>query len=1162
MKKLHFQAMPLCFVDALPGLKKQFWMRISFVFVSILLSGLQIIMANEGFGQKLEDEIITVDAMDETLQDIFQDIEIQTPFRFAYDPVQVADYKVSISETSIKLDTALKLILKDTPLMFRLIDDKILVYSPSQSRAIKPLEQHRGILSFQKVGLKSYALTLTGKVVSQSGEPLIGVNVLVKGTDKGTATNFEGRFELNDVNENDVLIISYIGYQTTEIPVDGRSSITITLLEDSQTLDEVVVVGYGTQKKVNVIGSVTSVGSEEITASPVGAISNALAGRLPGGIFMQENGEPGNDQANIRIRGNATLGNNSPLVVVDGIPGRDLNSLNPNDIEDITVLKDASAAIYGAQAANGVILVTTKRGKKDVPTKVTYGFYEGALTPTMLPEMADAATYATMIRENQSYRGVDESNMLFSEEDVEKYRSGEYPWTHPNTDWFDAALKDYSSTRQHNLSVTGGGDKISYFGSFGAQNDNGLYTNSNTSYKRYNFRGNVDIEVNEYLDLGLDITGIQENRMYSGVSFSTIFRTIRRMYPTDHAIFPNGLPGPDIEFGEQPMVIPSEETGFDDDKRYRSNNLFSANLKIPWIEGLSLNSYFAYDIYFQKRKLFQKPWTLYSLNEEAYLAAGNTGKEDGSEFLIPSQKGFSEPRVTDYSTNSNSSTFNFKINYSKTLNNLHNLSAFVAYEQQEGFNESFNAYRRYFVSDRLPYLFAGGDEEKDNNGSVGFGARQNYFGRISYNYDETYMFQFSLRRDGSVNFSEEAGRWGNFPSVLVGWRPSQHDWWKNGVSFIDYFKLKASWGQMGNDRVAAFQYLASYGFATGGTFGADKTYFPGLLQQGAPNPNITWEVANVFNFGWESQFLNSKFSFDTDFFYERRNNILVQRNVSVPQFVGITLPDENFGIVENYGFELLLGFNDSKGDFGYGFSGNLAFARNRIIESDEPERPVPWQVRTGKPQGALLLYKSLGIFRDEEHVNSMAHVAGARPGDIIIEDFDGDGEITANDRQLFPLTTTPELTFGLNFNFSYKNWELSGLIQGHGRALRRVYNDLRAGTAGNYFQYDAEDRWTPDNIDGTKPRAYQWTEEYWRSSHITDFNYSDVSYARLRNLKLNYRLPASVMDFIGIQSARIYASGQNLWLIYSGNDIMDPELFGMQSYPIMKVISVGAQISF
>lgn len=1160
MKNLNFGRYMRSKIDALMH-KKRFWMKFSFILLATVFIGIEFLVAKEGYGQELKSEIIALQVEDASLASVFHQIEEQTDLRFAYDPDLVAPYRVTLSHTAVDVKTALEDLLTPTALTYKVLKNKVLIQAKIKQRVAPKISAFEPAYLVKQAELKAYELNLSGTVLDQQGQPLIGVNILVKGTDKGASTDFNGGFTISDVDENAVLVVSYIGYQTQEVPVNGKSNLSITLIEDSQTLDEVVVVGYGTQKKVNVIGSVTTVSSDEITAAPVSKISNALAGRLPGAIFMQDGGEPGKDESTIRIRGNATLGNNSPLVVVDGIPGRDINSLHPEDIESITVLKDASAAIYGARAANGVILVTTKRGSTDTKPVLTYGFYEGLLSPTKLPEVVDAATYATMIRENQSYRGVSESNMLYSEEDVEKYRSGDYPWTHPNTDWYSEALNKFSSTRHHNLSVSGGGKDIGYFASFGAQSDDGIYTNSITNYKRYNFRVNLDYKINPYLSLGMDLTGSKEDGLYPSKSASSIFQTLRRSYPTQHALFPNGFPGPDIEFGDQPMVSASEETGFDDNKTYRSNNIFSANLKLPWVEGLSVSSYYAFDVYNRKRKLFQKPWTLYSFDDNAYLAAGNTGVEDGSEFLIGTKRGFSEPRVTNYSNNNTSSTFNFKIDYTNTFGTDHSVSAFVAYEQNEGFNEGFSAYRRFFVSDQLPYLFAGGDEAKDNNETVSIGARQNYFGRISYNYKEQWLFQFSLRRDGSLNFSEEAGRWGNFPSLLLGWRASESNWWKNNVKAIDYFKLKASWGQLGNDLVSQFQYLTRYGFTRGLALGDSKGYIQGLEQSGFPNPNITWEVANVFNFGWESQFFNSKFGFDADFFYERRNNILVKRNKSVPQFTGITLPDENFGIVDNYGVELILSYNNSINEFHYGMSGNVTFARNEIIESDEPERPVPWQVRTGKPQGAHLLYKAIGIFRDEEHVNSLPHVTGARPGDIIIEDFDGDGEITSRDQQLFPLTTTPELTFGFNFNMSYKNWDLRGLVQGHGRALRYIYDDARAGTAGNYFQYDADDRWTPDNIDGTKPRAYEWTEEYWRSTHITDYHYTDVSYARLKNLQLSYTIPRNLIQKIGISSAKIYASGQNLWLIYSGNKIMDPEVGGIGAYPIMKVYSMGVQVT-
>jgi len=1023
-----------------------------------------------------------------------------------------------------------------------------------------------GIFILSQLVVSAQQITVSGTVTDSQDQPMPGVTIIVKGTTNGTVSGADGSYTIGNVGVNDVLVFSFVGMHTQEIEVNNQTSINVSLEEETIGLEEVVAIGYGTQRRENVIGSVTAVRSEELTAAPVGRVSNALAGRLPGGIFMQESGEPGNDAATIRIRGLSTLNNNNPLVVIDGIPGRDLNSLNPEDIESVTVLKDASAAIYGARAANGVILVQTKGGTLDTPATFTYNFYEGFLSPTKLPEMADAPTYARMVRELQTYRDVDEANMLYSEEDIAKYESGEYPWTHPNTDWFEEALKDYSTTRHHNFSVSGGTRNITYHGSLGTQFDDGIYTNSATSYKRNNLKINVNAKINEYLTVGLDVVGVQENRHYPTKSASSIYNTgLMRMYPTSHAIFPGtDLPGPDIEYGDQPMVSASDKTGFDDDKRYRSNNIISASLKIPGVEGLTLSGYYAYDLYVQDRKLFQKPWTLYTLDKEAYLAAGNTGKEDGTDFIFGKTIGFPEPRVTNTFNTNDSRTTNLKLDYANTFKEVHNLEAFVAYEQNEYNSRGFNAFRRFFVSDRLPYLFAGGDAEKNNNEWVGLDARVNYFGRLSYNYASTYFFQFSFRRDGSLRFSEESGRWGNFPSVLIGYRPSEQAWFKDNVSFINNLKLRASWGQMGNDQVDAFQYLTSYGFERGYTYAENKAFLSGLDQANVPNPNITWEVANVYNFGWEAMMLNNKLTWETDLFYERRTDILVKRNVSVPQFTGISLPDENFGIVENRGVETVLSYRDRSEQLSYGLSGNFAFARNKVVEYDEPEQSVEWQQRTGKPMNAYLLYKYLGVFRDEAHLASYPHVSGARPGDLILEDYDGDGEITTDDRQLFPLTTIPEITFGFSFDLTYRNWELRGLVQGQARGMRYIYNQKIVGTGGNYLLWDAEDRWTPDNIDGTKPRAFERVEEYWRDDFNNDYMYADISFARLKNLQLSYKLPQELMSQLLFKNAKVFVAGQNLLMIYSGHKIksMDPERGGMGSYPIMSVVSLGAQVSF
>ena len=1006
-------------------------------------------------------------------------------------------------------------------------------------------------------------IRISGTIVDESGNPLPGVNVIVRGTTVGAITDVEGKYSLAVPDRNAVLVASFIGYVSTEVPVGNRNQVDITLASEALSLEEVVVVGYGTQKKVNVIGSVTTIDSENITAAPVNNVSNALAGRLPGVIIKQASGLPGADEATIRIRGLNSLGDNSALVVVDGIAGRDLNSIAPGDIESLTVLKDASAGIYGSRAANGVILVTTKRGVESAPL-FEYSFYHGWETPTLLPEMTDAPTYAQLIREVEGYRGVAEANMMFSLEDIEKYKSGEYPWTHPNSDWFDAAMNKFSNQGQHSFRVTGGSRNIKYFTSFSKQTDNGIYSANATTFDRFNVKANLDITLNKYLMVNLDINGSEENRMYPTKSSSSIFGAMMRNKPTQPAFWPNGLPGPDIEYGDQPVVSSSFETGFDDDKRFRSQNMLTVTFKVPKIEGLTLTGYYAYDIFFRKRKLFAKPVTLYSLDRNSYFAAGNTGKEDGSAFLVGALRGtIAEPRLTDYYYDTRTSTANLKLSYERTFNQVHNVSMFIAAESMDYQNNGINAFRRYYMSDALPYLFAGGNAEKDNGSEVAIDARMNYFGRLTYNYSEKYLFEFTLRRDGSLRFSKESGRWGTFPSVLLGWRVSNEDFWKNNLSFINYFKLKASWGQMGNDAVAAFQYLTSYGFNTGMVLDGGKTYESGLLQSGAPNPNITWEVANVLNTGFESYFFNSKLQFDFDYFYQRRNNILVKRNASVPTFSGISLPDENFGIVDNRGFEAQLGYSDRYASgLSFSVSGNIAFARNKIVEYDEPARNVAWQVRTGHPIGATLMYKFIGVFDDAEDVASYPHVTGARGGDIIIEDYDKDGKITSDDQILFDKTGDPELTYGLNFSLGYKNLQLQGLIQGVGATYRNITFPIM-GMDGNYITYYADGRWTEDNKTAAKPRIFMRTEEYWRSNYITDYDYCNLAFARLKNLELSYTIPENITKSVWLKDAQVYISGQNLFLLYNAFKMnQDPELSSTSNYPLMKVYAVGARVAF
>ncbi len=1093
---------------------------------------------------------------DVSISDVFQKIEEQSEFIILFNEKSLnVDRKVNVTVKDGTVDQILDQIFEGKKEAYQIFDRQILISKLNKISKI-PLSELQN-MELQQQQKKE----LSGKVIDSNGGTLPGVSVVVKGTSTGIVTDANGNFTLSVSADANTLVFSFVGMKTQEIVIGKQSTFKITMQEETVGIDEVVAIGYGFQKKINVIGSVVSVSSKEITSSSVAGISNTLAGRLPGVIVEQGSGQPGFDEAIISIRGAATLGNSAPLVVIDGVPGRDLNSVEPNDIESVTVLKDASAAIYGAQAANGVILITSKRGIEAAKPTFRYEFYKGFTTPTMLPEMADAGTYAQMIREMQTYKNVAESNMSFSLSDIEKYKSGEYPWTHPNTNWFDASLNKYASSDHHTFSVNGGSKNIKYYTSFGSQNDGVIYKNSASSYKRYTLKANLDIKINEYLSLGIDIGGSQENRLSPISTQRDVYYSLIKGRPTDAAIWPNGYIAPAIPDGNSTGITGTLEAGSKDDIRYRSQNRLSATFKVPKIEGLTLSGYYVYDMSFNVVKDFRKPWINYNLNKNAYLAAGNTGKEDGSAYLIGAKMTFPEPRLTDSYGDSKTKIINLKANYDKTINGVHNLNAFIAYESSEYMDKGISAFRRYFLSDQLPYLFAGSVTDQSINSSVNIDSRINYFGRFSYNYNEKYLFEFTFRRDGSLRFSEENGRWGNFPSLLAGWRISNEDFWKRNIPFIDYFKLRASWGQMGNDQVGAFQYLSNYGFGTGTVFGTGKLYTNALYQSGTPNPLITWEVGNVFNIGFESRFFNNKMKLDAEYFYQRRNNILVKRNASVPQFTGISLPDENFGIVDNKGVEVVLGYADRKGDWSYSINGNISYAKNSIVEFDEPARSVPWQVMTGHPIGSIQLYKSLGIFNDANEVAAYPHVSTAKPGDIIIEDVSGDGIINGDDKVIFEKTASPKITYGVTLGVTYKNWSLAALVQGVGNCMRDMYLQLQ-GTGGNYFAYDANGRWTPDNITASKPKAWEREESYWRTNYKTDYTYHNAAYARLKNLQVSYTIPRNIQKAVLLQGAEIYFSGQNLLMLYSGNKIMDSELGSPTNYPLMKVFSLGAKFAF
>lgn len=616
---------------------------------------------------------------------------------------------------------------------------------------------------------------VSGTVKDVNGEPIIGATIMEEGTTNGTITDFDGNFVL-EVADGAELDISYIGYQTQKLQAKSGKALAVTLKEDLETLDEVVVVGYGTQKKVSVTGAMASTKGSDLAKVPTANITNTLAGRLPGLISYNRSGEPGYDDAGLLIRGASTTGDSSPLIVVDGVADRagSLGRIDPNDIENITILKDASAAIYGSRAANGVILVTTKRAKSEKFT-VNYNGNIGISSPTILPEMCDSWQYAELINEI--------TPDTYSPEDIQKFKDGSDPVNYPNVNAFDILLKQAVQT-QHNVSASAGGKYISFYASLGYKYQDNYYKNSASNYSQYNFRTNIDFTPHKDVKIGLNVAFRQEDRNSPITGSEDIWRYLIKYNPMVNIWFPGTNYGnvSSKQDNFSPATGLDGTTGYQRDRQSYLNADLTLHWDLPWItEGLSVDAGLYVDRADAFYKKFEKKYYMYEQSGDEYIA-----KEQGSNIL-------------DQNMNQTLGvTMNARLNYKRTFNEVHNLNVFVAYEQYQSRYDYMQARRQDFISTAIDEIFAGDINSATNDGKASETARMNYFGRLDYDYAGKYLFQFNWRYDGSENFP--AGkRFGFFPGVSVGWRVSEEKFWKENVSWMDYLKVRASWGQMGND---------------------------------------------------------------------------------------------------------------------------------------------------------------------------------------------------------------------------------------------------------------------------------------------------------------------------------------------------------------------------
>jgi len=602
-------------------------------------------------------------------------------------------------------------------------------------------------------------IQVTGTVNDAStGQALPGVNVQIIGTTLGTITGADGNYALSDVDRNATLIFSFIGYEAQEVTVENRNVVNIAFVQSVTDLDEVVVVGYTTQKRANVVGAVTSISGSTLQSIPAASVSNAISGHLVGSTVMQRLcGEPGNLGATILIRGRSTLTpsysditnmykNTAPLIIINGVPGRSMDELDPNDIASISVLKDASAAIYGVGAANGVILITTKRGTEGKP-KVNYQFYQGFMTLSMIPEVCDASEYATMLSEFQTGAG---KTPTYSETDIELFRNDKDPWEHPNTDWYGDLIKKWTNTYRHSLTLDGGNRGMTYYISLGLKGDEAMYKQSSTSYNQYNVRAKVDLPITSWLKSEIDLAGFELRRLYPYSSASTILFMTLLSPPTKWAYWPDGKPGPDLEYGANPVVSSSFAGGKSDQKTYRWQSTFSMTASPPFIKGFSLTGNFAYDLTNFYNKAFYKPWILYFPNWAAATRDPATGFIT-SMTTIPVLRGMSSPRNTEFYQRTINQTLDLGAIYTRKFGN-HSFMLLGTFEQYTSDFNGFQGFRQYYISPAIQTMNAGGDQDKNNAGTASIYAIRSWIGRATYDYKGKYIAELVFRRDGSLKF--------------------------------------------------------------------------------------------------------------------------------------------------------------------------------------------------------------------------------------------------------------------------------------------------------------------------------------------------------------------------------------------------------------------------
>lgn len=1006
---------------------------------------------------------------------------------------------------------------------------------------------------------------------AQSDESLPGVNVVIVGTTQGAATNAEGAYTIGGLEAGEYeLRATFVGYEAVEKSVDVAAGETTTvdfaLQPSAQQLEDLVVVGYGEREEGSVSGSISEVDSEDLEEIAVANNTDKLAGRVPGLVTRQTTGRPGADFRNLDIRG---FGN--PLVLVDGVEMR-FSQIDPNNIESITVLKDASAAVYGMRAGNGVILVETKRGSEGQTPDLSYTSKLTLQTPTKVPEQVDAGQFAEMQRDGALLYDQPPS---FTEDEVECYKTGGEAtgcgasrlWQ--SHDWYDALYDTWTPQQEHSLSARGGSDYVDFFVSGSYLNQGSAFSSGDVSFERWSARGNVDVDVSDNVTAALDLSYRREFRENPGRGFVDIWNELQQAKPWLRPTIPDTTGAAWSGTATQSPIGSTERdfNGFDESEQ----DFMTGRLELTWdtpIEGLTSSGELSYFFRSFHDRLFQKPFPVFRFDEEnqepVFVGQGGSVQNpEISEDLFRSQR--FKPVV--------------RLDYTNSFGD-HTVDGLLLGEWITETNRNVGASRQDLLAENLPFLFVGADDEsKDNFGGKSAEGRQSVVGRINYNYDDRYILEGIMRADGSYKFAP-GSRWGYFPGVSAAWRLTEENFFPDGA--FDDLKLRLSYSQTGDDGgVPAFAFLS--GFNITGSYIVNGSPERGITPASIPVPDVTWLQHTQYNAGLDGTLWDGLLGFQADVFYRYTDGRFGPRQKEVPGTVGATLAPENINETADRGFELKLSHENTIGDLSYSVSPNVSFTRRRLVEIAEEEFDEPWERRVFKQEGKwarrTVGFVALGTFEDQEEIDSWPvdqdenGNTSLKPGDIKYKDLNGDGVIDQKDQKQIGDGGTPNINYGMSFQAQYGGFSLSGLLQGATMYDINMVFRTRGGFAqnGTPYLYQYENRWTEDNKDASLPATFTNGATNSNNGRNSTFWLKDGTYLRLKNLNISYRFPESWIAPLGIQSVRMYVAGSNILTfdrlgVFS--DAFDPEGasggFGSQSgrsYPLHKTYTFGVDLS-